>query len=72
MHEAQNNDMVAAMAEALAGAGRWRVAKILGDIPSYHSTPVEAAKIANHGGCKLLVMTHLTPPPNNGSPNASS
>jgi ribonuclease Z len=65
VHEAQNNEMVAAMAKTLSGAGRWRLAKILGDIPSYHATPVQAAQIANQAGATLLVMTHLTPPPNN-------
>jgi len=66
VHEAQNNDMVAAMATILKARGRPRLAKILGDIPSYHATPVQAAKIANMAGAKLLVLTHLTPPPNNG------
>ena len=51
--------------EAAANAGRPRVAKILSDIPDYHTTPVEAASLANEAGVKLLVLTHLTPPPPN-------
>jgi ribonuclease Z len=35
----------------------------MGDIPSYHTTPVEAAEIANEAGVKLLVFYHLTPSP---------
>jgi ribonuclease Z len=33
------------------------------DIPSYHTTPVEAAEVANEAGVKLLVLSHLTPAP---------
>jgi len=54
------------MHEAADQIGRTRVAKILGDIPSYHSSPVQAAEAANEAGVKLLVLTHLTPPPPNG------
>lgn len=62
-HEAQANHMVAQIGEAAAKAGRPRVAKIMHDIPSYHTTPVEAAEVANEAGVELLVMYHLTPPP---------
>ena len=47
-------------------SGRDRIAKILGDIPSYHTSPVEAAEVANAAGVKLLVLYHLTPPPTAG------
>jgi len=40
-----------------------RAAKIMADIPSYHTTPVEAAEIANEAGVRLLVLYHLNPPP---------
>lgn len=62
-HEAQANHMVAQIGEAAAQAGRPRVAKIMGDIPSYHTSPVEAAEVANEAGVQLLVLYHLTPPP---------
>ena len=45
--------------------GRERIAKIMGDIPDYHATPVVAAEAANEAGAKLLVLTHLVPPPPN-------
>ena len=35
------------------------------DIPSYHTTPVQAAESANEAGVKLLVFYHLNPPPPN-------
>lgn len=65
VHEAQANHIVKVLQEA-ATETRPRAAKILADIPSYHTSPVEAAEIANAAGVKLLVMTHLTPPPPNG------
>jgi ribonuclease Z len=63
VHEAQANHLLAILQEAAANAGRPRVAKVLTDITDYHTTPVEAAQIANDAGVKLLVLTHLTPPP---------
>ena len=65
VHEAQANHLVARMREAAERAGRSRAAKILRDIPSYHTSPVEAAQAANEAGAKLLVLYHLTPPPPN-------
>ena len=63
VHEAQNNRLVAAIGEAAAKYGRPRIAHVMHDIPSYHTTPVEAAEEANEAGVKLLVLYHLTPPP---------
>jgi ribonuclease Z len=62
VHEAQSNVMVGILGEALAEAGRPRPAKIMHDIPGYHTTPVEAARIANEAHAKLLVFTHINPP----------
>jgi ribonuclease Z len=64
-HEAQANHVVARIGAAAEAAGRPRPAKIMADIPDYHTTPVEAAGIANEAGVKLLVLHHLTPPPPN-------
>ncbi len=62
VHEAQDQELLAVIHEEMAAAGNARLAKITGDIPSYHTSPVEAAGIANQAGAKLLVLTHLTPP----------
>jgi len=62
-HEGQANHLIAMIGEAAAAAGRPRAAKIMADIPSYHTTPVEAAEIANEAGVRLLVLYHLNPPP---------
>jgi len=62
-HEAQANHLVAQIGEAAGKGDRPRVAKIMHDIPSYHTSPVEAAEVANAAGVKLLVLYHLTPSP---------
>jgi ribonuclease Z len=62
-HEAQANHLVSRIEAAARAAGNARVAKILSDIPDYHTSPVEAAEIANQAGVKLLILYHLTPPP---------
>ena len=56
VHEAQANHMVALIGEVAGGAGRANVAKIMSDIPSYHTSPVEAAEIANEAGVGLLAV----------------
>jgi len=66
VHEAQANHLIAIIGEAAAAAGRDRVAKIMHDIPSYHTTPVQAAEAANEAGVRFLVLYHLNPPPPNG------
>ncbi len=62
VHEGLQPEMVAALGDALSHAGKWRAAKIMHDIPDYHTAPVEAAHIANEAGVKLLVFTHMLPP----------
>jgi ribonuclease Z len=65
VHEAQAQAIVHAMEAAAREAGQPRIAKILGDIPSYHTDPAEAAHEAVEAGVRLLVLTHFTPPPDN-------
>lgn len=38
-----------------------RAAKVMGDIPDYHISPVDAAKMANEAGVGLLVYSHHIP-----------
>jgi ribonuclease Z len=63
VHEAQANHLVDLLRDGVVAADRPRIAKILGDIPTYHATPVQAAEAANEAGVRLLVLYHLTPPP---------
>ena len=60
IHEAQNSDMTRQMSQALSGTGQARLASIMTDTLSYHTTPVEAAEIAKAAGVKALVLYHLT------------
>ena len=53
--------MIGMASKQQAGLGNARIAKVLGDIPDYHVTPVETAKMANEAGAKLLVYTHHVP-----------
>jgi ribonuclease Z len=64
-HEAQANFLVKIIQQEALAAGSNQYAKILGDIPNYHTSPVDAANIANEAGVGLLVLYHLTPPPTN-------
>jgi len=60
IHEAQNNDMTRQLSKALAGTGQSRLASIMDDTVSYHTTPVEAAEVAKAAGVKALILYHLT------------
>jgi len=61
VHEALAPELVGIMRDELLAADRPRPAKIMRDIPGYHTTPVEAARIANMAHVKLLLYTHLLP-----------
>ncbi len=63
VHEAQANHLIDLLREEAERSGRDRITKILGDIPSYHTSPPQAAEVANAAGVALLVLYHLTPPP---------
>ena len=66
VHEGLSPAMVGVMHDALASAGHPRQAKIFHDIPDYHTSPVEAARIANEAQVRLLVFTHIIPMLPNG------
>ncbi len=65
IHEAQANHMVAKLQRAAAKAGNATTAQIFADIPSYHTSPEDAARAANEAGAVWLVLSHLTPAPDN-------
>jgi ribonuclease Z len=62
IHEAQQQDLVALMQKEMAFAGEDHLSHIADNIRNFHTSPVEAAEIANQAGAKLLVLTHLSPP----------
>jgi len=62
VHEGLAPQLVAMMADAAHRLGRPNVEKITRDIPSYHTSPVEAAEVARDAGVRMLVFTHEIPP----------
>ena len=65
LHEALAAHMLPALADAAKAAGRTSAAKLLADIPGYHTTPIQAAAIANKAKARALVLYHLVPAPRN-------
>lgn len=61
VHEGLSPELVGIMHDEMLAAGRPRPAKIMHDIPGYHTAPVDAAKIANMAHARLLLFTHLLP-----------
>ena len=64
-HEAQANHILEIMKGVANKAGNPLTAKILDDITTYHTTPKDAAKVANLANVDHLVFYHLTPSPRN-------
>ena len=65
VHEALNPHMIEMIIAGLKKTDQPRLAKMVHDTLSYHTTPVEAAEIANAAHVKLLVFSHVAPPPPN-------
>lgn len=61
-HEGLQTTMVAELQKAAEAVGRAPMAKITADIPSYHTTPEDAAREAAEAGVKQLVFYHTIPP----------
>ncbi|WP_446653997.1 MBL fold metallo-hydrolase [Blastomonas sp.] len=61
VHEVLNPAMVGRISESAAARGDRRIAKIMSDIPGYHSSPVAVAGIARTGKARMLVFTHIVP-----------
>ena len=62
VHEAENQRMRDIVARSARTAGNQRVAKVFDDIENYHTSPRDAAEIANEAGARMLVYTHFLPP----------
>jgi ribonuclease Z len=61
-HEALNTDMVRMMNDNAGLTGSPTLGKITHDIPGYHATPEDVAKIAAAAGARHLVYYHIIPP----------
>jgi len=62
LHEAQQPSMIKMIHDQTGLSPNPSLAKITADIPRYHTTPEEAAKIAGEAGVKHLVIYHILPP----------
>ena len=62
LHEALAASMTGRAVERAAALGITRTAKLAGDVADYHTTPVEAAEVAQAAGVQRLVYTHIFPP----------
>jgi ribonuclease Z len=65
VHEAQSQHLVQLIQKTAANVSDARIAQTMNDIQHYHTDPLEASRIANEAGVKMLVFTHLNPPPSN-------
>jgi ribonuclease Z len=61
VHEALAPHLVAVLERAAHTSGQARLAKILADIPDYHTSPADAAAIAADAGVRMLVLYHIVP-----------
>tara|TARA_B100000029_G_C17598294_1_gene964937 strand:- start:3398 stop:4459 length:1062 start_codon:yes stop_codon:yes gene_type:complete len=64
-HEAQANHILKIMEDVARDNGALLIEKTLQDIVAYHTTPEEAASLANLANVKHLVFYHLVPAPRN-------
>jgi ribonuclease Z len=62
VHEALSPKLVGILHDAAVRTGASGLAKITADIPSYHTTPVEAGEIAQAAGARELLLYHVVPP----------
>ncbi|WP_199699054.1 MBL fold metallo-hydrolase [Oleomonas cavernae] len=61
-HEALARNLIMTMSDAAAAAGRANFAQIMKDILTYHTSPAEAAAIAQRAGVRYLLFVHIVPP----------
>lgn len=62
VHEALSPTLLALLQQGFADAGRNPLARIMRDVLDYHTTPEQAAEIAQQAGVKTLVFNHIVPP----------
>jgi ribonuclease Z len=62
VHEALSPVLLSILERGFRQAGRENLARIMHDVLNYHTTPDEAAEIAQAAGVKALVFNHIVPP----------
>lgn len=62
VHEALATRLTERIADAVESAGNDRAAKVLRDVPDYHTTPVQAGQVAAESDARQLLLYHIVPP----------
>ena len=62
VHEALATRLTERIAAAVESTSNNRTAKVLRDVPTCHTTPVEAADVAAESGAKQMLLYHVVPP----------
>lgn len=62
VHEALSPVLLALLQQGFDRAKRENLSHIMHDVVGYHTTPEEAAEIAQSAGVKALVLNHIVPP----------
>lgn len=62
VHEALSPVLLSMLERGFGQAGRQPLSKIMHDVLDYHTTPEEAAEIAQAAGVRALVLNHIVPP----------
>ena len=62
MHEAMSMEMMTLLQEGAHTAKRDKLEQLMKDITNYHTSPVEAAQIANKAEVGYLMLHHIAPP----------
>jgi ribonuclease Z len=62
VHEALSSPLVQLIGDAASKAGRPHVQKLMSDIVDYHSSPEQAAQIAQDAKVGYLLLSHIAPP----------
>ncbi|MDR3685542.1 MAG: MBL fold metallo-hydrolase [Coriobacteriia bacterium] len=61
-HDALSASLIQMVGDNAGVTGSPAAAKVMHDIPSYHATPEDAARIASGAGVRQLVLYHIIPP----------
>lgn len=62
IHEAMSMDLMKLLQEGAHEAQRDKLAQLMRDITNYHTSPVEAARIAQKSNVNFLLLNHIAPP----------
>ena len=61
VHEALSPQLTGVLERSAAKVGRDNLAQVFRDIVNYHSTPEQAAQLAQQAGVGMLLFTHIVP-----------